>query len=109
DLEQPLAIQSGGERLDDAPHRSINLDLLPLELLHLRPEAVAHLVDLAREPGHLVAAHDRLLLAEVAVTEPPGRLEHRADLPAQHPEERQDEEKRDDEEQDQRSDHEWAR
>ena len=66
-------------------HRTIDLDLLAAKLVHLSPEAVAHLVELARQPRHLVLPHDRHLVAEVPLADPPRRVQHRAHLPAEGP------------------------
>ena len=82
DLQQPVAVEARGERLADASHRTVDLHLLASQLIHLRDQPVAHLVELGGKPGHLVvfvAAH-RDLLAEVAAADPLRRLEHRLDL-----------------------------
>ena len=59
DPEQRLAVEPGRERVADPAHRLLDLDPLAAQLVHLLGEPVAHLVELARQPRHLVVAGDR--------------------------------------------------
>jgi hypothetical protein len=93
-----LTIEARGKGLPDPPHRPIDLHLLAAQLLHLRAQPVAHLVELARQPRHLVAAHDGHLAAEVALPDPPRGIEHRLRLAAERAQEHRHEDERDGEE-----------
>ena len=59
DLQQTVPVEAGGERLADPADGPVDLHLLASQLIHLRDELVAHLVELGREAGHLVAARCR--------------------------------------------------
>ena len=83
-LEQALAIQARRERLADPSHRPVDLHLLAAQLLHLGAEAVAHLVELARQARHLVVSEHRYLATEVALADPSRRVKHRPHLAAEH-------------------------
>ena len=66
DREQRLAVEARGERLADPPHGLLDLQPLAAQLVHLVGEAVAHLVELARQSRQLIVAADRDLAGEVA-------------------------------------------
>ena len=88
------------------PRRSaapiVDLDPLAPQLVHLRPEAAAHLVELARQPRHLVACPRPApgWRSRPRRSAAPPRASQRT-CPLEHPEQHHDEDQRHREEQDQ--------
>jgi hypothetical protein len=85
DREQRLAVETRREGLAHPAHGLLDLDPLAAKLIHLLAQPVAHLVELVREPGHLVAAAHGNRAGEVALADPPRGGEHVADVALERP------------------------
>ena len=79
-VDHPLAVEAGAERLADPPDRVLELAPLALDLVDVGLELLGHRVELLAERGELVVALDRDALAEVAAPEPARGLEEAVDL-----------------------------
>ena len=85
DLQQPDAVEAGGERLADAADRLLEPRALALELLQAGLELARHRVELLAERGELVVALGRHGDREVAGAEPLGGHQQALDLRLEAP------------------------
>ena len=98
DLQQPLAVEVGGERLADAAHRVLQARALLVELLQALLQLARHLVELLAQRRELVVALGRDLDGEVARAQAPGGLQEGVDLALQRARDQQREGEGEDEE-----------